>query len=97
MSSRFGYRFVVSLVVAGACASTSAFAGGLLAGGDGFRPVSEEFHGGAPRASDEVAMRSNSIRTDVNRYNAERSTPRSPSSGGNAGHGNPPRGGYRTN
>ncbi len=42
-------------------------------GAGGFTPVSEELRGNA-RAQGETAMRTNSIRTDINRYNAERST-----------------------
>ncbi|RKP58731.1 hypothetical protein D7S86_02005 [Pararobbsia silviterrae] len=64
---------------------------------EGFRPVSEEFHG-APHGPDDLSLRSNSIRTDVSRYNAERSTPRAPSNGGDANRPVPPiRNGYRTN
>jgi hypothetical protein len=95
MSLRSGSFTFVSLVLAGACACSSALANGMHEGG-GFRAVSEEFRGGG-RAPDDVSMRSNSIRSDVSRYNAERSSPRSPSNGGEPGRPPPMRNSYRTN
>jgi hypothetical protein len=55
------------------CASAAAWANGGHAGAGGFTPVSEELRGNT-RQQGETAMRTNSIRTDINRYNAERST-----------------------
>ncbi len=52
--------------------ATNALAGNARAGG-GFTPVSEELRSN-PHAQGDAAMRGNSIRTDVSRYNAERPT-----------------------
>lgn len=96
MSLRSGsLAALVALVIASVCVCSDALAGGFA--GEGFRPVSEEFHGNT-RAPEDVPMRSNSIRTDVSRYNAERSTPRSPGNAGDPGRQIPPmHNGYRTN
>jgi hypothetical protein len=89
MSLRSGTLAFVSLVFASACACTVAYANG------GFRPVSEEFRGAA-RAPEDASMRSNSIRSDVSRYNAERATPRA-TGGGDPARAPQMRGGYRSN
>ena len=95
MSLRFGTFTFVSLVFASACACTGAVANGMHAD-EGFRPVSEEFRGNARPPADET-MRSNSIRSDVSRYNAERSTPR-PSNASDPARPMPQmRNGYRSN
>lgn len=96
MSLRSGTFAFVSLVFASACACTGAVANGMHAD-DGFRPVSEEFRGNARPAADET-MRSNSIRTDVSRYNAERSSPPRPTNAGDPSRPLPQmRNGYRSN
>ncbi|WP_175105263.1 hypothetical protein [Pararobbsia alpina] len=69
-----GFKALLLIVAClSACLGTNALAGTLRSGVGGFTPVSEDLHGNA-RAPVENAPRSNSIRTDVNRYNAERST-----------------------
>jgi hypothetical protein len=74
MPSRLGFKvLLVSVACVTACLGTNALAGNVRQGPGGFTPVSEELHGNA-HAQGETAMRSNSIRTDVNRYNAERTT-----------------------
>jgi hypothetical protein len=75
-STRAGFTaLLVSVACLSASFATNALAGGARADG-GFRQVSEELRGN-PRAQGDTAPRINSIRTDVSRYNAERST-RSP-------------------
>lgn len=69
-----GFRaLLLSLACLWACLGTSALASNLRAGGGGFTPVSEELRGN-PHAQGDTPVRSSSIRTDVSRYNAERST-----------------------
>jgi hypothetical protein len=103
MPSRSGFKarvkagfkaLLLGLACLSACLGTNAQAG-ARAGAGGFTPVSEELHGNA-RAQGETALRSNSIRTDVNRYNAERST-RAPATQGEPRQLQELRNGYRTN
>jgi hypothetical protein len=86
---------LLSLACLSACLGTNAQAGNARAGAGGLTPVSEELHGNA-RAQGETALRSNSIRSDVNRYNAERST-RAPANQGEPRQLQELRNGYRTN
>ncbi len=74
MSSRLGSRvlpIVISCVFA--CLGTAAQASGVRQAPGGFTPVSEELRANL-RNQGETTVRTNSIRTDINRYNAERST-----------------------
>jgi hypothetical protein len=73
-SFKAGFRvLLLSLACLSACLGTNALAGNLRPGAGGFTPVSDELHGNA-HAQGDTPVRSSSIRTDVSRYNAERST-----------------------
>jgi hypothetical protein len=97
MSSRLGSK-VSSLIIACvlACIGTAAFANAVRTGSGGFTPVSEELRGNA-RTQGEPPVRTNSIRSDINRYNAERST-RAPVNPGESNRQTPEfRSGYQPN
>jgi hypothetical protein len=96
--SRFkaGFRaLLLGLACLSACLGTHALAH-TRADAGGFTPVSEELRGN-PHAQGDTPVRSSSIRTDVSRYNAERSTRAPATQGEPSRQVQEFRNGYRTN